>query len=79
MNRAEVNGWRNKNGTGRTEWKYFNSLSYFYVWMLDNWIAIFEYNNISGKYTPLIQCRDEEHADSYCTMREPVTVPMEAI
>lgn len=32
-----------------------------------------------GDYLPLIQSADEPHAESYCYLREPVPVPVQAI
>lgn len=68
--------WINKNCTGvSTEW--VNNIEYKFCTMKDGWIAIFEVTP-SG-LEAVIQAKDKEHALSYVSMIEPVTVPAEII
>lgn len=78
MKALEFENWRKENG-GSIKDYYVNRISYKFVTMNDNWIAIFEYDHVRGEYIPLIQAKDIEHAESFCFMREPVPVPVERI
>ena len=78
MKATEFETWKKENGVGVRD-HYVNRISYKFVTMKDGWIAIFEYQHWNGQYIPLIQAKDIEHAESYCFMREPVTVPVNRI
>lgn len=76
MKPTEFESWRKENSTS-CEDMYFNGIHYKFCELLDNWIAIFEVDSYG--YYPMIQAADREHAESWCFMREPVTVPMQQI
>lgn len=76
MTRAEFEKWAQDHGTERRQ-HYANRIDYEFVTMRDGWIAIFE--RCGGDYTPLIQAADLAHAESYCYLREPVTVPLQTL
>ena len=76
MDSAEYDSWCSENCTGQ-ETQYFNGIEYKFCTMQDGWIAIFEYDN--GSDLPKIQARDEAHAASWCSLREPVPVPLKPI
>lgn len=75
MTRLEFEKWRNENGKSSVN-KYANGIDYVFVKMKDDWIAIFEYNYLCGdnEYQPLIQAKDEKHAESFVAMRERANV-----
>lgn len=75
MKLTEFEKWKEENGTSYCSYRA-NRISYKFVTMNDNWIAIFEYDHMRGEYIPLIQARDMEHAESYCDLREPIPVPV---
>lgn len=76
MTRAEFESWVQEHGTERRR-HCANRIEYEFVTLRDGWIAIFE--RCRGGYTPLIQAADMAHAESYCCLREPVTVPLQAL
>lgn len=51
-----------------------NCIDYVFIKEDDGWYSIF--NVTGGIYSPVIQAKDLEHADSYITMIEPVSVPV---
>ena len=76
MTAAEFEKWTQENGTGRRSHSA-NRIDYEFVTMRDGWIAVFE--KCGCNYDPLIQAADIAHAESYCNLREPVTVPAQRI
>ena len=76
MTVKEFEKWAEENGTARRPY-HSNGIDYEFVTMRDGWTAVFERSG--GDYLPLIQSADEPHAESYCYLREPVPVPVQAI
>lgn len=76
MTPAEFEQWIQENGTAKKN-HTANRIDYVFVTLRDGWIAVFQrdYN----AYTPLIQAADIPHAESYCYMREPITVPVQRL
>lgn len=77
MTREQLEQWITDNNATETATFYANRINYFFATLPDGWTAIFESYN--GYYTPLIQAADRAHAESYCNLREPLTVPAERI
>ena len=61
----------------RIKIKYANGLDYLYVFERDGWISII--NVTGGYYSPVIQAKDEAHADSCIGLIEAVTIPINII
>ena len=76
MTAAEFEKWTAEHGTGRRSHSA-NRINYEFVTLRDGWIAVFE--RFGSNYEPLIQAADEPHAISYCSFREPLTVPAQEI
>lgn len=57
---------------------WVNTIHYMFATLKDGWVAIFEIG-YNGQLYPQIQASDMAHAESWCTMREPLTVPISAI
>lgn len=74
MTVAEFDNWCSENQSGEKKTAYYNGINYTFVEMADGWIAVFRYNN--GYYIPIIQADTMAHAEGYCGMLEPVTVPL---
>lgn len=77
MNGKQLEKWTTENGITETATFYANKIDYFFATLPDGWIAVFENNN--GDYVPLVQAADRAHAESYCVLREPLTVPAQRI
>lgn len=77
MSGQKLENWIAENGTGSRERKYFNGIEYLFAPMNDAWIAVFECDN--GRYIPVFQAADVEHAISRCSMTERITVPFNVI
>lgn len=54
----------------KIERRYSNGLDYIFIYEADGWISIFDVTG--GIYTPKIQAKDIEHAESYITFIEPL-------
>lgn len=76
MNYEEYSAWLEANAVTKQRY-WFNGIEYEFAEMEDGWIAVFEVDR--GRYFPVIQAADLPHAESYCAMIEPATVPMEVI
>lgn len=77
MTREKFESWCHENGTGRIN-KSYNGIDWVFVTMTDGWIAIFEYDYLSGYY-PKIQAKDMEHALNYISMIECPRVPLQEL
>ena len=52
----------------RTERRYANGLDYIFIFEKDGWISVMDVTG--GIYSPVIQAKDTEHAESYISLRE---------
>lgn len=78
MTKEEYKEWLNDNAI-RTETLYENNVCYELATMKDGWIGIFEHNELTSCYYPVIQARDMNHAKSYCAMTEQIDVPFQVL
>ena len=76
MTAAEFKKWTEEHAESVADY-YANGISYKFAELRDGWTAIFEATGCS--YTPLIQASDRAHAESYCYLREPLTVPVQVL
>lgn len=73
----DVDRWISENCVGNRELIWSNGIEYAFYTMKDSWAAIFEHKD--GTWFPVIQAETRAWAESYVTMREPVTFPVERI
>lgn len=78
MTRSEFKNYLIENSKA-SERYYANRVCYELVTLIDGWIGIFEHNELTSEYYPLIQARDMNHAKDYCVMREKITVPFNVL
>ena len=71
------NTWVKENSV-KTETAWINTIHYLFATLRDGWIAIYEIG-YDGRLYPQIQAADMGHAETWCSMREPVTVPLNVI
>lgn len=62
---------------GRTERIQANTIDYLFITEQDGWISIIERKE--GRYIPCLQANNREHALTWITMREPVTVQVNSL
>lgn len=68
--------WIEKNCT-ETQTTWINGLRYMFATMQDGWIAVFRI--VNAELEPVIQAQDMAHAKGYCSLIEPVPVPVNII
>jgi hypothetical protein len=53
-----------------------NGMTFRLIQEKDGWWSIYLRNAYTGQYKKQLQAKDREHAEIYCDLCEPVTVPM---
>jgi len=77
MNQEQFEDWRAETAARFVGEEWYNGIFYRYYEMPDGWISIFEID--MGVSIPVIQAADLPHARSWCSLREPVPVPLQVI
>lgn len=79
MSNETYEKWTTENCTRKVCDEWINGIHYHFWEMKDKWIAVFQWLENSGEYGTVVQACDINKAKSFCGLREPVTVPMQAL